>query len=365
MELVMKTAIACGGTGGHTFPGIATALAMKARGHEAVLWLAGKNVETSTVTAWPGKTITVPAQGLPTGSLLKSVLSMPRFLIAAIRCWNIMRKNPPDALLAMGGYGSVGPVLAARALRAPVVLHEANVIPGRATRFLARFADTIAVAFEETKQHLSHHHMVLTGMPVMANRESDEQLSGLHPGIFTLLITGGSNGALRLNQIASDAICKLHANGVKIQAIHLTGRKHEEEISSKYKAAGATVFVSGFFRDMDKVYRESDFAVCRAGSSTCAELAEHAVPALFVPYPYAANNHQTANAAAIARAGAADIIAEKELNPDRLYDYILKIMENRDRIAGMRKAAESLAKTDAAENLAVVVEQASAQHRTS
>ena len=160
----------------------------------------------------------------------------------------------------------------------PVVLHGANVIPGRATRFLARFADTIAVAFEEgsNKPFTSPHG--INRHACYGKQESDEQLSGLH-GIFTLLITGVME--LRLNQIASDAICKLHANGVKIQAIHLT-TKNTKGRYPQIQSSRATVFVSGFSGIWIK-FTESDFAVCRAGSSTCAELAGHAVPALLCP----------------------------------------------------------------------------------
>ncbi|MDE0838607.1 MAG: glycosyltransferase, partial [Kiritimatiellae bacterium] len=149
----MKIGIACGGTGGHLFPGIAVGHALLARGHEVTLWVSGRDVEADGLRQWPGQTIKVPARGFSGGVFAKVATCF--HLVRAIRqSWRVMRRGRPDAMLAMGSYASVGPVLAAYLLRVPVVLHEANATPGKAVTFLARFADEVCTTFEVTESLL-------------------------------------------------------------------------------------------------------------------------------------------------------------------------------------------------------------------
>jgi len=146
-----RIAVSCGGTGGHVFPGLATAQALAERGRQVALWLSGKKVEAPSLAGWSGPVVSVPSEGFPSGFSLRSVRVTGSLLRAVWLCYRRMRRDPPDALLGMGSYSSVGPVLAARALRVPVVLHEANAVPGRAVLFLSRFADAVAIAFPEPR----------------------------------------------------------------------------------------------------------------------------------------------------------------------------------------------------------------------
>ncbi|MBU4213001.1 MAG: UDP-N-acetylglucosamine--N-acetylmuramyl-(pentapeptide) pyrophosphoryl-undecaprenol N-acetylglucosamine transferase, partial [Verrucomicrobia bacterium] len=170
-----KIGIACGGTGGHIFPGLAVAEALRRRGHTVVLWLAGKPGEDLALAGWVGTVVTVYARGVSSHAPRAMIATCFRLVRAVLQCRQSMQRFSPDVLLAMGSYASIGPVLAARWLNIPVVLHEANVIPGRAIRFLSRWAEAVAVGFEETRQHLTHRRLVVTGMPVRQHEESGNQ----------------------------------------------------------------------------------------------------------------------------------------------------------------------------------------------
>ncbi|MFH1477975.1 MAG: UDP-N-acetylglucosamine--N-acetylmuramyl-(pentapeptide) pyrophosphoryl-undecaprenol N-acetylglucosamine transferase [Verrucomicrobiota bacterium] len=167
----MKIGIACGGTGGHIFPGLAVAEVLRRRGHTVVLWLAGKPGEDLALAGWDGAVVTVHARGVSSHAPRAMMATCFRLVRAVLECRRSLQRFSPDVLLAMGSYASVGPVLAARWLGIPVVLHEANVIPGRAIRFLSRWAGAVAVGFEETRQHITHPRLVVTGMPVRRSVE--------------------------------------------------------------------------------------------------------------------------------------------------------------------------------------------------
>ncbi len=351
----MKIAVACGGTGGHIFPGLATAYILRQRGHDVTLWLAGKDVEAPAVRNWKGAVVTVPAEGLASGFSLRTVRAVGRLLFAAWTCRRIMRASRPRVLLAMGSYASVGPVAAALSLRIPVVLHEANVLPGRAVRLFSRYASAVAGSFEETRFYLRRKDLVVTGMPV---RREIEEAALAHPprsspqDVFTVLVMGGSRGAHRLNELVSESIAQIHAQGHALRVIHLTGFADEAAMREAYAKAGANADVRGFAADMPALYAAADLAICRSGAATCAELAAFALPALLVPYPFAANDHQTANARAMEKAGAVDVVPEHDLGVPWLVDYIVGCMRSPARLAKMSAAFRSRATPSAAESLA-------------
>ncbi|MDD4737521.1 MAG: UDP-N-acetylglucosamine--N-acetylmuramyl-(pentapeptide) pyrophosphoryl-undecaprenol N-acetylglucosamine transferase, partial [Kiritimatiellae bacterium] len=226
----MKIAVACGGTGGHIFPGLATAQVLRDAGHEVTLWMAGKAVEATAMAHWTGPVQQIRAEGLPSGLSLKSFRAALTLVRAVLECRRRMGASPPDVLLAMGSYASVGPVLAAASLKIPVVLHEANVIPGKAIHWLSRWATAVGTGFAETAKHLKHPRLVLTGMPL--RKEIEAVRSAHYPDdldrhLFTFLVMGGSGGAHRLNELASEAFVLLHGSGRLFQVIHLTGPADE------------------------------------------------------------------------------------------------------------------------------------------
>ncbi len=354
----MKIAVACGGTGGHIFPGLATADILRQRGHDITLWLAGKDVETPAVKDWAGPVVTVQAEGLPSGFSLRAVRAAWRLLRAARACRRIMRPNRPDVLLAMGSYASVGPVCAALSLGIPVVLHEANVLPGRTISLFSRWATAVAGSFEETRFYLRRKDIVVTGMPIRKELEKAARTIPPHEtgrDIFTLLVMGGSRGAHRLNDLVSAAVIQIHKGGHRIRVIHLTGVADEATIRKAYQDAGVNAVVSAFEQDMAPIYAAADIAICRSGASTCAELLDFAVPALQVPYPEATKDHQMVNARAMEKAGAVDVVPERDLSLPWLTDYIVGCMQTPGRLARMSAASRSRAMQSAAESLASLV----------
>ena len=356
----MKVAVACGGTGGHVFPGLATARELLRRGHDVALWLTGRYEEQSARKGWDGPVVQVPARGFPSGLSWKSAVTTWKLAQAVWRCRAAMRRDVPDVLLAMGSYASVGPCGAARLLGVPIVLHEANVIPGRAVRLFARGAAAVAAGFEETRYHLRKTELSVVGIPL--REELTEAAKSLPPreaaarGPFRLLVVGGSMGAHRLNEVAAEAMVRLKRQELVFAVTHLTGRDDEVAVRTAYQAAGVEADVIAFTTYMAPLYHGADLAICRAGASTCAELAYFGVPALFVPYPLAAMDHQTANARALEKRGAADVVDETALTPEWLEAYLAQTIRRPERLGRLREAAHREGVRDGTAALAALVE---------
>lgn len=356
----MKVAVACGGTGGHVFPGLATARELLRRGHDVTLWLTGRDTEQAALKDWDGPAVQVPARGFPLGFSMESLKRAWLLARAVGRSRRLMRANRPDVLLAMGSYASVGPCGAARLLGVPIVLHEANVIPGRAVRLFARAAAAVAAGFEETRFHLHRARLSVVGIPL--REELTEAARALPPrgsvvqNPFRLLIVGGSLGAHRLNEVATATLVRLQQKGQAVAVTHLTGKDDEAAVRAAYQAAGVAAEVIAFTKYMAPLYHAADLAICRAGASTCAELAYFGVPALFVPYPRAAMDHQTANARALEKRGTADVVAESALTPEWLEAYLAQTLHKPERLARLRAAALKEGVKDGTAALATLVE---------
>jgi UDP-N-acetylglucosamine--N-acetylmuramyl-(pentapeptide) pyrophosphoryl-undecaprenol N-acetylglucosamine transferase len=353
----MKIAVACGGTGGHIFPGLATAGTLRQRGHDVTLWLAGRDVESLSLGGWGGGIIRIKSSGLSSSLSLKSFVSMFNMIGAVISSVRIMRLAKPDRLLAMGSYASIGPVLAARYLGVPIILHEANVIPGRAISFLSRYASVVATGFRETANHIKHRRICYTGMPLRNSIKPPVSGSG-QQGIKTpcLLIMGGSQGAHRVNEISSEAACLLASTRNGLKVVHLTGSADEELVRRRYSDAGVDAEVYSFLKGMELAYSRASLAVCRAGAASCAELALYGVPALFIPLPSAMRDHQTANANSIAARGGAIMIPEKDLTSQKLYEELDSLFKDSGRLDSMSEGMRNTAVVDAADKLADLVE---------
>lgn len=351
----MDIAIACGGTGGHVFPGLAVADVLGGRGHDVTLWLSGRAAEQSSLGDRKLSVVRVDACGFPSGPSLRSVAVAWGLLRSVGRCRRLMRAARPAAVLGMGSYASVGPVLAARTLGIPAALHEANAVPGRAVAFLSRFGCPVAVAFRGAQQYL-RGRCEFTGFPVrtdLAASRGPDTSRAQRP--FTVLIMGGSQGAHRINESAVEALCLLARDGDAPAVVHLAGRADEETVRRRYEAAGVRHRVRGFLQDMGAAYRAADLAVARAGAATCAELAACGVPALLVPLPSARRDHQAANARELAAAGAVDVLSENDLAAGRLAGYIRDCARDPDKLGAMACALGKLAEPRAAERIADLV----------
>lgn len=356
MKDKLHIAVACGGTGGHIFPGLATARALRDRGHHVTLWLSGKKLETTVLQGWKGSVVTIPSEGFQVKGV-RALRTAVRIFIAVIRCWIAMFRHRPDAVLAMGSYSSIGPCLAARLRGIPFVLHEANAVPGRAVRLLAGKACSIAICFEETRYPLKGLNLISTGMPLRTEFKPAEVCPP--SSVFRLLVMGGSAGAHAVNEMVSEAVGSLASqiSNFRFQVSHLTGSADELQIRRRYEAAGVKADVRAFTAEMAPLYAAADLAICRAGASTCAELGVFGVPALLIPYPHAAGDHQTANARALEKLGAADVIQEADCTAEWLADYIRTQIDEPARLEKMRARALRSDAFNAAEKLAEVVEQ--------
>lgn len=349
----MNIYVACGGTGGHIFPGLATAQELRSRGHSVTLWLAGRDVEAASIDGWNGNTISMQAARFPSGVSLQSIVAVVRILKVIFVAWSKMRKMPPDVVLAMGSYTSVGPVIAARMCHIPVVLHEANAIPGKAISFLSRFAASIGITFPSAAEYLDKNKTALTGFPLRNTLNKIEHLKGNQ---FTLLVMGGSQGAHVLNETLPEAIENLQKQGRSLQIIHLAGMRDADAVEERYKSANITAEVHAFAKDMASIYVRSDFAVARAGAASCTELAICGVPALLVPLPTSAKNHQMLNAMAMAKQGGMAVQCQQDMTVEWIVNYLKNLIENRDQIESMRTKLEDTAIANGAELLANLVE---------
>lgn len=355
----LKIAIACGGTGGHIFPGLATGRELLARGHEVTLWLAGKDIESDAVKSWPGKVIIIPSEGFQFGFSFRSLLTVFRLFKAYRLASGPMRQNSPDVLLAMGSYASFGPVMAAMKLKIPYVLHEANLVPGRAISLLARRAQAVAVSFEKSRFYIHHRNIVTTGMPLR------QELQSLQPSPrvirqeqdpLRVLVMGGSRGAQVLNEIVPQAVIAAIAAGASIKVEHIAGLQGAEQAEAAYRAAGVEARVHHFVSEIAPLYLESDLAICRSGAATCAELALFGLPALLVPYPFAVRKHQMSNARALQDSGAVDVVAQDDLSAAWLSDYLESVSHKPERLERMAAAMHKRAQSNAAGELANLLE---------
>lgn len=353
----MHIAIACGGSGGHTFPGVVTGQALRRRGHRVTLWLAGREAEASVVKGWDGPRVQLVVRGFQEKVDTGGIRVAMGHLRAICKAWQVMRRDRPDVLLGMGSYSSVPPAVAACMLRVPMVLHEANAVPGRAVAFLARCTRVIGVTFAVCAAHVPNVRTVLTGLPMRAFGEGTFSGEPLRESDFTILVMGGSQGAHALNELATAAICDLRRAGRPVQVIHLAGRADEATVRAAYVDAGVPHLVFGFLDQIERAYRRAQLGVCRSGAGACMELARAALPAILVPLPTARKNHQWHNARELAQRNGAQLVAQEGLTAQGLAAEILALMEKPEALVAMRKALQGLAIPDGEERLADLVEE--------
>ena len=351
----MKVVVACGGTGGHAFPGLAVAEELRKRGHEVVVWDSGRAIESSVMKRWDGPVFSTGARQL-------SVRNAFANLRALFRCRKEMRRTRPDALLAMGSYSSLPPVLAARWCGVKVYLHEANTVPGKAVDFLSRFAHAVAISFDVTTNYLKGVKTVLTGLPVRAEIAAGKRFDFIPANAFVVFVTGGSQGAHAVNLLLKDALLLLKAEVDKrnetrpLYVIHQTGAKDEAEIIAAYSGVSLPARVHAFEQEMANAFASADIVVARAGASTCFELAACGKPAFLIPLPTAMRNHQHFNADAFAAKGAADEGFQSELTARQVFRYLLEKYDHPDHLVRMAEKMRALATPAAAARVADLVE---------
>ena len=335
-------AIACGGTGGHLFPGIAVAGELQKRGCQIGLLISPKEIDQQAVkAAHDMEVFTIPAVGLQNRNYISFALSFWKSFRAAMA---IFKLRPPQAVLAMGGFTSAPPILAARKFGAKTFLHESNTIPGRANRFLARYVDEAFVGFPETADRIRAGKKTMTGTPVRPqfSEPSPSQMAacrsglGLAPEVPTVLVVGGSQGASGLNELVLSALSLLAPK--KWQWLHLTGPNDVEKVKAAYAAQKLKAVVKPFLAEMELALGAATVAVSRAGASSLAEIAAVRLPSLLVPFPAAADNHQFFNAHAFERTGAARLLEQKDSSPEKVGSILAELVEDEAVRSKMRGA---------------------------
>jgi len=345
----MRLMIAGGGTGGHLFPGVAIAEELRARDPQATIRFVGtaRGIEARVLPELGEDLALIEVSGLKTvgaWGAIKGVFRLPRALWQAQR---IVKQFKPDAVVGVGGYASGPVVLMARLCGVPTAICEQNSIPGLTNKILGKFARAVFLSFEESRRFFKPKKIVMSGNPVRRDLVQKLLDAKSEPSeTFHVLVSGGSLGAVAVNDLAAHALGTL-AKEHPIAITHQTGEKGLEATRAIYAKTRVVAECSAFIKDMAAAYARADLIIGRAGATTVAELAIAGKPAIFIPYPFAADNHQEINAREMAQAGAALSFKQADLTAEKLVDILRPLLAPARR-SEMAAAMKALAKPHAA-----------------
>lgn len=350
----MRVIIAGGGTGGHLFPGIAIAEAFRRREPDVEILFVGTSnpIEVSTLAKKGFDHMGITAEGFRRRGpwqQIRSLLKVPVGLWQAVR---IIRRFDPDVIIGVGGYASGAVAVAARPMRKKIVIHEQNVMPGLTNRILGRFANRIFISFPDDFNAFASSKTVIAGNPVRRELLCVRS-EGRPSDRFEVLVLGGSQGSHALNRAVVEALDNLR-NPAAVRFVHQSGTKDESWVAQAYEDLGIDADVKPFFEEMAGRYGSAHLVICRAGASTVSELMALGKPAIFVPFPFAVNNHQELNARYVADVGGGEVILEKDLSGALLADRLNYYAEHPEALADMAKQTLAHARPNAAE---VIVDQ--------
>ena len=346
----IRVVIAAGGTGGHLFPGIAVAREFVARHQAAVTFLTTPKAVTTQILeryglAWE----VVSARALKGEGLLsrsRTLIGVPGAVLAARARLKALN---PHLVLGMGGHSSGPAGVAAWLLGIPLALHEQNAIPGATNRYLSRLAQKIFVSFPASRDFFPRGRSLWTGNPIRPEFFEPGEPRAVSP--FTVLITGGSQGAHDLNMAVLAGLPWLADLKDRLAFLHLTGEADREAVAAGYREHGFAAEVAAFSQEMPDLMRRAHLLVCRAGASTLAELAGVGRAAILVPYPFAANNHQEFNARFLTAAGAGEIILNKDFTGEAFAGKINRFLTEPEHLANLEAASRQLARPEAAKEI--------------
>ena len=357
----MRVVIAGGGTGGHLFPALAVGEVLKERGHDVLIFISEKEVDSLAIQ---GRTEfrfeKLPSIGMP--ALFSWALPgfLKRFAASLGACRRIYAGFKPDVVLGMGGFTSTGPILAGKLQGLPAFLHESNAIPGKANRLNARMVNAVFLGFKECSQHFQGKRWEVTGTPirrslaVRVERVKALASFGLLPGRATVLVMGGSQGAHGINEAVRTACSEFV--GQKLQVIHLTGSQDDAPMRAAYEHYSVPAHVAAFSHHMEAAYSAADLVVARSGAASLSEISHFGLPSILIPYPLAAENHQQLNAEIFARAGAATLLKEAQMTGDALARAIRAIAADAGQLVTMGERSRSLTPDNAAARVADLIE---------
>jgi len=345
--------MAGGGTGGHVIPAIAVARELARAGHTAQFVGTERGVEARLVPAAGFPLHLIRVGGIKNLGVVTKLASLWRLVAETVAQWRDFGTWKPAAVFSMGGYVAGPPVLAALVRGVPVVVMEPNAVPGATNRWIAPWVRCALINFEETRKYFPAKRTQLTGLPV---REEFFAIPRKEPGEeFTVLITGGSQGSRTLNEAARASWPMFRELGSFFRFILQTGTAMQAELAQEFAASGLNGEVVPFIGDMPAAFAHADLIICRSGAGAVSELAAAGKPSILVPFPFAADNHQTKNAEVLERAGAAILSRDKEWTGAKFFEVVTGLKSDPDRLRAMGEAARGLARTDSARCAAEIV----------
>jgi UDP-N-acetylglucosamine--N-acetylmuramyl-(pentapeptide) pyrophosphoryl-undecaprenol N-acetylglucosamine transferase len=348
--------MAGGGTGGHVVPLLAVARQLQARGHTAVFVGTRTGFEAKLVPAAGFSLEFIEIGGLKRVGVVRTLRTMVQLPLSVLRVSSMIRRLRPSAIFSMGGYAAGPVVLAGILKRLPIVVMEPNAVPGLTNRQIGRYVKRALLSFSEAARFFPLGKSEVTGLPVRAEFFAirPKQLESK----ITVLITGGSQGSRTLNQAAAGSWRYFREAGVPVRFIHQTGAAAHEALARKFAESGMEGELVPFIADMPSAFAQADLVVCRAGAGTVAELAAAGKPSILVPLPTAADEHQLRNAEAFARAGAAQLILDRDMDGGRLFEEVNKLRSYPEVLRRMGERVHAFAHPDAALKAAQAVEEA-------
>jgi UDP-N-acetylglucosamine--N-acetylmuramyl-(pentapeptide) pyrophosphoryl-undecaprenol N-acetylglucosamine transferase len=350
----MRLMIAGGGTGGHLFPGIAIAEELMARDPDSEVVFVGteRGIEARVLPELGWNLELIKVSGIKTVGILGAIRGLFSVPGALWRSRKVIKKLEPDVVIGVGGYASGPVVLMARLMGKPTAIIEQNSIPGLANKILGKFVRKIFLSFEETRRFFKKKKIVMSGNPIRRDiREALEKERTAGGDDKHLFVFGGSQGAMAVNELVAGAAKILSDRGSLPSILHQTGKRDLEATEERYKSAGIEVDCRAFIKDMAAEYRRADLIVARSGATTVAELGVVGCPAILIPYPYAADNHQEINAKELVEAGAARMYKQSDLTADTLADAIEELLGDPDTLERMGSAMNALGRPEAAETI--------------
>ena len=349
-----KILVAASGTGGHLFPALATATELQRLGY-SLEWLGVPNRLETTLVADQYPLHTVKMAGLQGRPGVRTVRLLSQCALATRRVRKLLKQGQFSGVFTTGGYIAAPAILAARSLGLPAVLHESNALPGKVTRWLSPWCTTVALGFGVAAQYLPKAQTVTVGTPVRADFLTDAPPALTDPiipaDVPLILIFGGSQGAVAVNQLVRQATPAWLDQGAWI--IHQTGKNDPDTDALSHPH----YIHRPFFDNMAALLYRADLAICRSGAGTLTELAITRTPSLLIPYPAAAEDHQTINARVFSTAGAAQLLPQRDLTAERLSNTVSQLLQHPDQIVAMAEAAGNMAVQDSAQKLAALVRQ--------
>ncbi len=317
----MKILIAGGGTGGHLFPALAIAKEFVSMDSGNKVFFVGsrRGIENRVIPKEGFPLHTLKIEGFKRKLSLHTIKVLFLLPMSLLSSFLVIRKFKPDAILGVGGYSSGPVVLMGAIMRYPCYIHEQNIFPGKTNRLLGRMVKTVFLSFPQSDKFFPGRQTLCVGTPLreeilkLGTENNDKRLSEGDNGVFTVLIFGGSLGAHNVNMGVVSALEKLTAVKTKLRFIHQTGERDFEDVKKRYANSGFDAEVFAFIENMAEAYSRADMIICRAGASTLAELAFCGKPALLIPYPFAAENHQEKNARMLSCVGAAFVLSDNRV----------------------------------------------------